>query len=163
MIVPPGSGGGKRSGSRPPGKGGRPKSDTGPASVDRDFIGSSPRDVRPPRTPRSGDESVIEAIEIAGLRAEQAVIPFRRDRSRAPVAGTSMVEVVFLDAATFRSFLRVRAVVRSQVLGTWLLIRRWSRPDNDADLDEAMCSIVAGSINADFSRLIRANVLTLLN
>ena len=138
-----------------------PKPDMGPAWKDRGFLDSSSGGSTPLPSP-SREEFVIEAIEIAGIRAEQAVIPFRRDRMETPQRGASMVEVVFFDQATLRSFLRVRAVRPSTALATWLLIRRWSRTDNDADLDEAMCGIVAGSINADFPSLLRASVITLL-
>lgn len=158
-----GSGNPKRSGSWLSKRLGGPKHDIGPASVDRSFIRASARDVRLPLSSQSREEFVVEAIELAGLRAEQEVVPFRHGRAEAPLSGTSMVEVVFLDRETFRTFVRARAVGRSLALDTWLLIRRWSRTDNDADLDEAMCGIVAGSINADFPGLLRASVVTLLN
>lgn len=166
MTGSPGADGGgdpKRPGSWLPKGRGNPKHDVGPASADRSFIGASGMNVRPPLSTQSNEEFVVEAIELAGLRAEQRVIPFRHGRAEAPLSGTSMVEVVFLDRETFRTFVRARAIGRSRALGTWLLIRRWSRTDNDADLDEAMCGIVAGSINADFPGMLRASVVTLLN
>ena len=74
-----------------------------------------------------------------------------------------MVEVVFFDQTTLDRFLRVQALRRSQVLDTWLLVRRWAPTDNDADLDEVMCGIVAGSINKSFPGLLGASVVALLN
>lgn len=74
-----------------------------------------------------------------------------------------MVEVVFFDQATLECFLRVQALRRSQVLDTWLLVRRWARTDDDVDLDEVMCGIVAGSINKSFPGLLGASVVALLN
>ncbi|MBD8735329.1 hypothetical protein [Sphingomonas sp. CFBP 13706] len=106
---------------------------------------------------------MVEAIEIAAVRAEQEVVPFRRNRTEIPLGGASMVEVAFFDQTTLRSFLRVRAIRRSPALDTWLLVRRWSVADNDADLDETMCGIVAGSLNAHFPDRLRASVVTLLN
>jgi len=49
------------------------------------------------------------------------------------------------------------------VLDTWLLVRRWARTDDDADLDEVLCGIVAGSVNKSFRGLLRASVVALLN
>ncbi len=74
-----------------------------------------------------------------------------------------MVEVVFFDQTTLDRFLRVQALRRSQVLDTWLLVRRWARTDDDADLDEIMCGIVAGSINKSFPGLLAASVVTFIH
>lgn len=140
-----------------------PKPDMGPPSCDRGFIGSSTEHTRLPRSSQSRDEFVVEAIEIAGFRAEQEVVPFRRGRVEPPVTGRAMVDVVFFDRATLACFLRVHALARSQVLDTWILVRRWARANDEADLDEAVCGIVAASINTAFPGLLRASVVTLFN
>ena len=165
MTAPPGAGGGRdprRSRSRSS-LGNDPKADTGPVSPDRGFIGFPTGDIRLPLPSSDRDEYVVEAVEIAGLRAEQWVVPFRRGRTGQGRAGRAMVEVVFFDRATLDCFLRVQALRRSQVLDTWLLVRRWAPADNDADLDEAVCGIVAGSVNAAFPGLLRASVVTFIN
>ncbi len=161
MTVSRGAGGG-RDPKRPrlqSSVGKAPKPDLGPVSADQGFVSFSTGDVRLPLPSQTRDEFVVEAIEIAGLRAEQEVVPFRRGRVDTPMTGTAMVEVVFFDDATLGSFLRVRALRRSQVLETWILVRRWARTSDDVDLDEAMCGIVAASINADFPGLLRASIV----
>lgn len=165
MTASPGAGGRRdprRSRSRPS-LGNDPKADLGPAASDREFIGFPTGDVRLPLPSSNRDEYVVEAVEIVGLRAEQWVVPFRRGRTGHGRAGRAMVEVVFFDQTTLDCFLRVQALRRSQVLDTWLLVRRWARTDNDVDLDEVMCGIVAGSINKSFPGLLGASVIALLN
>lgn len=165
MTASPGAGAGRdprRSRSRRS-LGNDPKADMGPASPDREFVGFPTGNVRLPLPSSDRDEYVVEAVEIAGLRAEQCVVPFRRGRTDQGRAGRAMVEVVFFDQTTLDCFLRVQALRRSQVLNAWLLVRRWARADDDADLDEVMCGIVAGSINKSFPGLLGASVVTLYN
>lgn len=165
MTESPGAGSGRdprRSRSRAS-LGNYPKADMGPASPDRGFVGFPNGDIRLPLPSADRDEYVVEAVEIAGLKAEQWVVPFRRGRTGQGRAGRAMVEVVFFDQATFDCFLRVQALRRSQVLDAWLLVRRWARTDDDVDLDEVMCGIVAGSINKAFPGLLAASVIALLN
>lgn len=135
----------------------------GPPSADRGFISFSTGETRLPLPSPNRDEFVIEAIEIAGISGEAEVVPFRRRRADAPTPGTAMVEVVFFDRATLGSFLRAQAVKRSQVLDAWVLVRRWARTNDDADLDEAICGGVAGALNAAFPGLLRASIITVLN
>lgn len=165
MTASSGAGGGRdprRSRSRAS-LGNDPKADMGPASPDRGFICFPNGDIRLPLSSADRDEYVVEAVEIAGLRAEQWVVPFRRGRTGEGRRGRAMVEVVFFEQATLDCFLRAQAVRRSQVLDTWLLVRRWARTDDDADLDEVMCGIVAASINKSFQSLLGASVVALLN
>lgn len=165
MTASPGAGGGRdprRSRSRAS-LGNDPKADMGPASPDPGFICFPNGDIRLPLPSSDRDEYVVEAVEIAGLRAEQWVVPFRRGRTSRGRRGRAMVEVVFFDRATLDCFLRVHALRRSQMLDTWLLVRRWARTYDDADLDEVMCGIVASSINKSFPGLLTASVVALLN
>ncbi len=165
MTASPGAGGGRdprRSRSRAS-WGNDPKADMGPASSDPGFICFPNGDIRLPLPSSDRDEYVIEAVEFAGVRAEQWVVPFRRGRTSQGRRGRAMVELVFFDQTTLDRFLCVQALRRSQVLDTWLLVRRWARADDDADLDEVMCGIVAGSINKSFPGLLAASVVALRN
>ena len=120
MTASPGAGGGRdprRSRSRHS-LGNDPKADLGPAASDREFIGFPTGDVRLPLPSSDRDGYVAEAVEIAGVKAEQWLVRFRRGRRGQGRAGRAMVEVVFFDQATLDCFLRVKALRRSQVLDT---------------------------------------------
>jgi hypothetical protein len=98
------------------------------------------------------DAFTIEAIEMASVKAEEAVSSFLTNRQERPFTGVSSVEIRFLDDLTHFSFRRVRALRR--------LVRRWADAHGDGGLDERMCQTVAVALNLDFAGLLTATVVT---
>lgn len=152
---------GDRTGAGRPERGKRPKPPrrgSGPSSKNRRTHGAG-------RTAAANaivDVFTMQAIEIAGVMAEEAVHPFLSSRTEPAFKGVSAVELHFLDAATRRSFQRTRAARFITSANGWYLVRRWAEAGGDGALDEEMCGVVVRYLNEDFSGRLRAGVVTWL-
>jgi hypothetical protein len=151
----PAGGGGDR---RPPPSQskGAPRQDLGPAAP----VSPNHDRAHPFNAWATTDAFTIEAIEMASVKAEEAVSSFLTNRQERPFTGVSSVEIRFLDDLTHFSFRRVRALRGMTTEGTWRLVRRWADAHGDGGLDERMCQTVAVALNLDFAGLLTATVVT---
>ncbi|MBB3877764.1 hypothetical protein [Sphingomonas pseudosanguinis] len=138
------------------GKNGAPRRDLGPAAS----VAPTYDRAHPFNAWATTDAFTVEAIEMASVRAEEAVSPFLANRRERPFTGVSSVEIRFLDDCTLSSFRRVRALRGVTAEGSWRLVRRWADAHGDGGLDEAMCGAVATTLNRDFGGLLTASVVT---
>lgn len=120
---------------------------------------------QPPTGPaaRGLDALVIEAVELAGVLAEESVVPHVRCRGASALRGRASVMIDSLDPAILASFRRLGLLRRCATFRCWTVDRRWSNAFGDLELDEQMCVRVARHLAEAFRGRLRTRVISLID
>lgn len=109
------------------------------------------------------DALVIEAVELAGVLAEESVVPHVRCRGASALRGRASVMIDLLDPAVLASFRRLGLLRRCATFRCWTVDRRWSDAFGDLELDEQMCVRVARHLAEAFRGRLRTRVISLID
>lgn len=127
--------------------------------ADRRMHAGSPRDAETIRL----DAHVLEAVEYAGVLAEESVVPHVRRRGPSDMRGSSSVMIDLRDVELTASFRRLGLLRRCPTFRCWTVDRRWSGAFGDLELDERMCERVATHLAATFPGRLRTRVISLID
>lgn len=108
------------------------------------------------------DASVFEAVELAGVLAEESVVPHVRRRGPSEMRGSSSVMIDMRDPTLAAAFRRLGLLRRCPTFRCWTVDRRWSEAFGDLELDERMCERVATHLAAAFPGRLRTRVISLI-
>lgn len=111
---------------------------------------------------RTLDDWVEELIEVAGARAEEAVVTWQSERRAAGLPldlyGGAFVHLYFTDRALLNSFKRTGLATKGAYPGQWILEHRWAHVGQEAGVATAMAERVAALLNAAFRARAKAYV-----
>lgn len=109
------------------------------------------------------DAFVLEAVEFAGILAEESLVPYVRLRGPSGTRGRTSVMIELLDPALLASFHRLGLLRRCPTFRCWTVERRWSEAFGDLELDEQMCVRVARHLAETFRGRLRTRVISLID
>ena len=108
------------------------------------------------------DAALVELLEYAGMRAEEAVHTWREERRRLNLGldayGGACVILTVADRKLLNALKRIGAVAKGTYSGTWDVKRTWAYHGQECGVDCAMAEVVCGILNASLGDRARAHV-----
>lgn len=98
------------------------------------------------------EEHLVDLVELAGVRAEEAAIPWQRARAGhgKDAYGGAMVKISFKDRSLLYAMKRAGLVERGVYAGEWIVAQRWANIGQEAGLAIAMADAARDVLNAQF-------------
>lgn len=100
------------------------------------------------------DAWLVELVELAGARAEEAVETWRAERRANGLGldlyGGALVQLYFNDRGLLNSFKRTGLATKGAYPGQWILEHQWAHVGQEAGVATAMAERVAALLNAAF-------------